>query len=444
MMARFGYFTQPHPGIYYTSKAGTSGLKLDPNDPHWAMVRPLAQLGQIDDLNELVIADMNKFKSSILVLIETLSAYNLHNITNLAHIMLVILGQTKLASPSSYSPTEAKISFINSLEQSRVNVGLNIYHAACHEIAQAVVNKPTNMFDDLRISIDHTSAWLCPTWLNIPDKRVSLADNIWFYFIGPAQAGQEFDTKFLRQLGRHLSKYLWPEESTKTMEIYTRDILCLFAVRQLFTEECAEKIMQILRSQLFDPTLGLFIQGSAWLGSTWSGIYAGFSCRGEPLILSAKTVRSPSQVLSCQDQIWAILCLGPARLEQIIAPCTGPKLWQHIRQHFGRFNGTKLCGLGHNNFIDNVISFDNTLAGIIAGKILAEHAQSVPESTELTQLHRDIYTMEEYVLSRGTLGESSETADTNFGFMSYPLGNIGTAAWFTFYSFNFNPLSMAD
>ena len=454
MNARFGYFVSPHPGIYYSIRQKLLGIKLDPSNRKWTLVRPLSLLGQIDELIEIKVEDVNKFISAVLILIDTLSSYDIFKIPDLANIMLLILARfvdidvVKLEIPQSYTIEQVKMIFPDVLEQTKITSGLNIYHAACHEIAGAVAHKSNNVLRSLRMIMSNGQNWLCPTWFNSSDNFVSLADNIWFYLLAPKHSGMEFDARFLKALGYNLPAYMWPEESTKMSTIYTRDILCIYAIRQLFTDACYDKLIYLLKTKLFDPSTGLFIRGQTWLGSVWSGIYGGVNYFGEPIMLHGRTVRMPPKcsgyyLLSCQDQLWAMLALDVISLEQIIAPFSGLDFWSSLRNCFGRFNDMKLCGLGYSNFVDNVISFDNTLAGIIAGKFLLDHYSSLKNPAELTELRRDVEQMEEYVLSQGVIKQSSRMAETGFGTIAYPLVNIGTTAWFTFYSFCYNPLRIS-
>jgi len=148
-------------------------------------------------------------------------------------------------------------------------------------------------------------------------------------------------------------------------------------------------------------------------------------------------------LLSCQDQIWAMLSLDLSFLEDIISPLDGLGFWNQIRYCFGRFNGAKLNGLGYNNLVNPVISFDNTLAGIIAGKNLLDYYSVTKISAELATLRRDVENMEEYILSQGGMKQTNRMVETGFGSIEYPLANLGTSAWYTFYSFCYNPFKLS-
>lgn len=455
MNSQFGYFTQPHPGIYYVNGSKRMGIKLDPSDKNWSIVKPFELLGHIEDEFSLEITDINKFISAVLSLIDILSAYDLANIPDLTRIMLLILSHTmnldmiKIDIPKSYILTDTTATFSDSDMKIKIESETYIYDIACHEI-DCFLTKRENTISDLRIIIDNKEHWLQPSYLNRSRNERSLSNNIWFYLIGPKNSGKDFDERFLKKLGCNLSSYLWSEESTKMIQLYMKDLLCLYAVRQLFTDECIHKILFMIKSKMIDFNTKLFIQGQAWLNTTWSGIYGGITSFGAPILLNSKTVQMPPDVsseyylLSCQDHFWAILSLGVVVLESIIEKATIIDFWKILRYCFGRFNEGKLCGFGYNNLINNVISLDNTIAGALAAKMILEHYSYIRSYSDLTFLKNDIRDLDEYIQSRIIPRQCNIVAETGFGKIAYPLVNIGTSAWLNFYKFNYNPFNLIE
>lgn len=455
MHSRFGYFTRPHPGIYYMSGSKRMGIKLDPSDINWSTVKPFEKLGHIEDEFNLEITDVNKFVSAVLLLIDILSAYDLTNIPNLTRIMLLILSRAmnldivKIDIPKSYNLIDAAVTFSDLDIKRKIEQESYIYDIACHEIV-CFLTKRENVISELRMITENKDHWLHPSFFDKNETDRSLSDNIWFYLIGPKNSGYDFDERFLKKLGCNLSSYLWSEESTKMIHVYTKDLLCLYAVRQLFTDECIHKILFMLKSKMYDPNTNLFIQGQVWLNTTWSGIYSGITSFGSPILLNSKTVQMPPEtisgyyLLSCQDHIWAILSLGVVVLENIIAKLNIIDFWKILRHCFGRFNEGKLCGFGYNNLINNIISMDNTLAALLAAKLIVKHYSFIRSYSDLTLLKNDICDLEDYVESRSVPRQCNVVAETGFGKIVYPLVNISTTAWLNFYNFDHNPFSLVE
>ncbi|PIQ87445.1 MAG: hypothetical protein COV73_03415, partial [Candidatus Omnitrophica bacterium CG11_big_fil_rev_8_21_14_0_20_43_6] len=299
-------------------------------------------------------------------------------------------------------------------------------------------------------------------------------ENAWAGVIGPLQAyfqahpdkeysSQDVELRLAEEIARaamllqadnggirYAPKGTWhendPEQSNPFKEEWayneqsTENNLSWYAAFKMLSEitkkqqyqQALQAIEKYLES-VYRPQEGYFMQGMHYINGQWL-LNEGFAS-------------------DCQT--WAILSLGPEKIDELFGQGATYKLWQKTKEEAGVSGAAvEITGIDFTNYRrlgrEAMVSYEWTGGAILAVKAAADYYANTAKKDFAQELTKDALSMKEYAKAAAIrqddwaawpYASNKENAPTGFGWYAPPAPNLSLAStvWMAFVELGFNP-----